>query len=206
MWPPMEGDFSTSTTLWPPLAMSSAAWMPAMPPPSTRARLVTGTWMGCSGWLRLTFSTMTRTRSTALAVVGLALLVHPGAVLAQVGHLAQVGVEPGLGHGAAEGRLVHARRAGRHHHAGELVLLDGLLDHVLARGPSTCTCSPRCGPRRGTSRGLRPPRPHPRCAPMFSPQWQMNTPMRLMTPSLPAYTSGTPQVDRRAVALRCPAR
>ena len=47
MWPPMEGAFSTRTTWWPPSAMSSAAWMPAMPPPMTSARLVTGTLIGC---------------------------------------------------------------------------------------------------------------------------------------------------------------
>ena len=69
MCPPMDGDFSTSTTWCPELAMSSAAWIPAMPPPSTSARLVTGTWIGCSGWLRLTFSTITRTRSAAFSVV-----------------------------------------------------------------------------------------------------------------------------------------
>ena len=46
MWPPMEGDFSTSNTGLPALAMSSAAWMPAMPPPSTSAFLVMGTRMG----------------------------------------------------------------------------------------------------------------------------------------------------------------
>ena len=68
MWPPMEGSLSTRITSWPPSAMSSAAWMPAMPPPMTRARLVTGTVMVSSGRLCLTFSTIMRTISIALAV------------------------------------------------------------------------------------------------------------------------------------------
>ena len=60
-----------------------------------------------------------------------AVLVHPGAVLADVGHLAQVGVEPrGLG-GVAEGLLVHARRAGGHHDPVEPVFGDRLLEQAL---------------------------------------------------------------------------
>ena len=46
MWPPMEGSLSTRITLWPALAMSRLAWMPAMPPPMTSAVLVTGTLIG----------------------------------------------------------------------------------------------------------------------------------------------------------------
>ena len=42
---------------------------------------------------------------------------HPGAVLADVGHLAEVGVQAGVGAGAAEGLLVQVRRAGGHDHA-----------------------------------------------------------------------------------------
>ncbi len=87
MLPPIEASFSTSTTSWPASAMSSAAWMPAMPPPITRARLVTGMRMVCSGLLCLTFSTMVRTMSIALAVACVAVVVDPGAVLADVGHL-----------------------------------------------------------------------------------------------------------------------
>ena len=58
--------------------------------------------------------------------------VDPGAVLADVGHLEQVGVEAALVHAAPEGDLVHVGRAGRHHDAVELLLLDGLLDGRLA--------------------------------------------------------------------------
>ncbi len=68
MWPPIEASFSTSTTSWPPSAMSSAAWMPAMPPPITSARLVTGMRMLSSGRLCLTFSTIVRAMSIALGV------------------------------------------------------------------------------------------------------------------------------------------
>ena len=55
-----------------------------------------------------------------------AVLVDPGAMLADVGHLAHVLVEAGLVGGAAEGLLVHVRRAGGDDDAGEVVLLDGL--------------------------------------------------------------------------------
>ncbi len=46
MCPPIDGLLSTSTTSWPALAMSSAAWIPAMPPPITSAVRVTGTRIG----------------------------------------------------------------------------------------------------------------------------------------------------------------
>ena len=60
-------------------------------------------------------------------------LVDPGAVFADVGHLAQEGVQPGRFDGLAEGLFVHARRAGRNDDVGELLLLDGFLEQVLAR-------------------------------------------------------------------------
>ena len=52
----------------PPAAISSAAWIPAMPPPMTTAVGSTGTEIGWRPRLRLTFSTMMRMRSIALAV------------------------------------------------------------------------------------------------------------------------------------------
>ena len=64
---------------------------------------------------------------------GARVLVDPAALLADVGHLQEVGVEPGRGEGAAEGRLVHPRAAGGHHHAVEALLPDVLGDHLLAR-------------------------------------------------------------------------
>ena len=68
MCPPMEGSFSTRMTSAPPSARSSAAWMPAMPPPMTRARLVTGMQMVSRGTLRFTFSTMVRPMAMAFSV------------------------------------------------------------------------------------------------------------------------------------------
>ena len=69
MWPPIDGSFSTNITLWPQLAMSSAACMPAIPPPITSAFFVMGTWIGVSGELRRTFSTSPCTISMAFSVV-----------------------------------------------------------------------------------------------------------------------------------------
>ena len=46
MLPPMVGFFSTMSTSKPASAMSSAVWMPAIPPPMTSARLVTGLFAG----------------------------------------------------------------------------------------------------------------------------------------------------------------
>ena len=58
--------------------------------------------------------------------------VDPRDLLADRHQLAQVGVEPGPFAGAAEGLLVHVRRAGRHHDAVEAELADVVLDQLLA--------------------------------------------------------------------------
>ena len=60
-----------------------------------------------------------------------AILGHPRALLADVGHQHEEGIETGLGAGPAEGGLVHARRARRHHHAVQPELGDVLLDLLL---------------------------------------------------------------------------
>ena len=60
------------------------------------------------------------------------LLRAPRDVLADVRHLEEVGVEARVRAGAAEGLLVEVGRAGRHHDPVELLLLDVLLDHLLA--------------------------------------------------------------------------
>ncbi len=65
--------------------------------------------------------------------LGLRFLVHPRALLPDVGNLALVGIEALRGRGLAEGGLVHRRRAGGHHHPVQIVLADGLFDDVLAR-------------------------------------------------------------------------
>ena len=64
---------------------------------------------------------------------GFSFFVHPRAMLAQVGHLAQVRVQPRFGTGPPERRLVHPGRTGGHHHAVEFLLLDGLADQRLSR-------------------------------------------------------------------------
>ncbi len=59
--------------------------------------------------------------------------VDPGAVLPDVGHLEEVGVEAAVLAAAPEGHLVHVGRAGGHDHPVELLVLDGLLDGGLTR-------------------------------------------------------------------------
>jgi len=128
----MEGDFSTSTTGWPALAMSRAAWMPAMAAAQHQGPLGDRHLDGLERLVALDLRHHHPHQVDGLGGGELALLVHPGTLLPEVGHLAQVGVEPGLGHGVAECGLVHARRAGRHHHAREPVFGDGRLDQALA--------------------------------------------------------------------------
>ncbi len=59
------------------------------------------------------------------------IVVHPAALLADVGHLDEVRVEARRLRGAAERRLVHAGAAGGDHDALELVVGDVLGDHLL---------------------------------------------------------------------------
>ena len=58
-------------------------------------------------------------------------LVNPGALIPDVGHLKEVLVEAGFLDGLLEGGFMGARRAGGHHHAVEVVLLDPFLDESL---------------------------------------------------------------------------
>jgi hypothetical protein len=62
---------------------------------------------------------------------GLVVLVHPGALLADIGHLEAVGIEPHLLGCFTEGRFMQLGRAGSYDHAGQTVLLDGIFDHIL---------------------------------------------------------------------------
>jgi hypothetical protein len=68
MLPPSDGSRSTSTTGKPALAMSSAARIPATPPPITRPRFVTGTSTGFRARACFTRSTVAATIRHALAV------------------------------------------------------------------------------------------------------------------------------------------
>ena len=61
------------------------------------------------------------------------ILVDPAALLANVGHLQHVRVQPRPLDGAAEGALVHARAAGSDDQAGQPVLMDVLGNHLLSR-------------------------------------------------------------------------
>ena len=61
----------------PESAISSAAWMPATPPPMTRARLVIGAVLDCSSCWRRTRSMPMSTRSIALSVaISLSSWIH----------------------------------------------------------------------------------------------------------------------------------
>ena len=69
----------------------------------------------------------------SLVGVGFHILADPRNVLADIGHFKHVAVEASAFHRAAEGGLVHARRARGHNHAVELVLVDGCFNGRLAR-------------------------------------------------------------------------
>ena len=58
--------------------------------------------------------------------------VHPGALVADVGHLKQVGIETGLGQRVAEQRLVGSRGARGYHHPIQIMFGDLLLDPILS--------------------------------------------------------------------------
>ena len=68
-----------------------------------------------------------------LVGIGFLVAADPGNVLADVGHFEHVTVEARAFYRAAEGGLVHARRTGSHHHAVQLVFVDGGLNGGLAR-------------------------------------------------------------------------
>ena len=69
----------------------------------------------------------------SLVGVGFHVLADPRNVLADIGHFKHVAVEASAFHRAAEGGLVHARRARGNNHAVELVLVDGCFNGRLAR-------------------------------------------------------------------------
>ena len=59
-------------------------------------------------------------------------LVHPGSLLPDVDHVKEKRIQAAHLERRAEGVLVEVRRAGRHHHAIQLVVADVLADEVLA--------------------------------------------------------------------------
>ena len=64
----MVGFFSTMSTGNPASAMSSAVWMPAMPPPMTNARLITGLVPAVRGAFKWTLAMAARPRIIAFSV------------------------------------------------------------------------------------------------------------------------------------------
>ena len=87
--------------------------------------MVRGT--SCRGFSSEARATAMRTRSLAFSVAfSGSLHVHPGVLVADIGHLEEVLVEPGVDQGLPEQGLVGDGRAGRHHHPVELLFLDDL--------------------------------------------------------------------------------
>ena len=59
---------------------------------------------------------------------------HPGAVFPDTDHVeGPIGIQPRPLAGGPEGLFMHAGRAGGHHHMGEILILDFLLDEILSR-------------------------------------------------------------------------
>ena len=77
IFPPIVGFVSTMSTGNPASAMSRAVCIPAMPPPITSARFVTGLSPGVSGALRFTFATAALASMIAFSVpIGISLCTH----------------------------------------------------------------------------------------------------------------------------------
>ena len=75
--PPIVGLVSTISTGNPASAISSAVWMPAIPPPITSARLVTGDSPGVRGVFKLTFAIAAFPRTIAFSVpIAMSLCIH----------------------------------------------------------------------------------------------------------------------------------
>ena len=68
IFPPTVGFFSTKSTGKPASAMSSAAVMPAIPPPITRARFVIGVSPGVSGVSNIDLAMAAFPKATAFSV------------------------------------------------------------------------------------------------------------------------------------------
>ena len=130
--PPSRSSFSTRYTSKACSARCRAAVMPATPPPMTRARCTTGTAVSPRDRFNRALATAMRTSCFAFCG-GLRLLahVHPGTLVADVGHLEQELVQARFPDRLAEHGLVRAGRTGGHDHAVQAVLLDGLFDLFL---------------------------------------------------------------------------
>ena len=96
-------------------------------PPDGKLRLNAG--LEHSGAGNCGFGYIFRLRSGAFPVTH----VRPAAMLTDVGHLHEVGIQSRVGHTLAEGRLMHTGRTRSHHHPVQIILLDVALDLLLSR-------------------------------------------------------------------------
>ncbi len=87
--------------------MSRAAWMPAMPAPMIEAGRIHVDFLDVQGFQPARLDDGALHQALGLLVGGGVVFVHPGALLADVGHLQEVGVEPHAREGLPEGELVH---------------------------------------------------------------------------------------------------
>ncbi len=134
IFPPMEASLSTRTTSWPPSAISSAACMPAMPPPMTMAFLVMGTVAICKGLLRKALDTAILTSCSALAVASALSWCTPVVLLTDIDHFHHKIDSIRRLRCLAEGFFMHARRAGSNHYLFQLLFLDGIADEFSCPG------------------------------------------------------------------------
>jgi len=125
----MDGSFSTRTTFCPPFAISSAAEFRQCRRDNERG-FVTGTLIGFSGLLRLTFSTIIDTRSTAYRWWHL--LWHEPRNNARAGSpFAEERISPISAH--AFGKSVHAcGRTCGDYNSVEFLIFDGFPDKTLS--------------------------------------------------------------------------
>ena len=116
-------------------ASSSAAVMPAMPPPTTSAERVRN--VRCRGrslWCcARAIGALEDLPGLRLGELGL-VLVDEAAALAQVGEGDGVLAQPQLAGDALEGRALEARRAAGDDQVVESAVLHGLADQVVALG------------------------------------------------------------------------
>ncbi len=131
---PADGGLSFDQIDWKPAsAISSAAWIPAMPPPTTSVAGWMGTCSGSRGSCQVTRSTPPE--MTAFDFFGCSDLVgmHPRDLFADGDQLAQIRVQPGTFAGCPKGRLVQVGGAGSHDHPRQPQFLDVFLDQFLTQ-------------------------------------------------------------------------
>jgi hypothetical protein len=108
-----------------------------------------------------------RTRSLAFSVAFIRVVhVHPGILVADIGHLEEVFVQASLADGLLEERFMGARRAGGHHHPVDIFSSDHLFHFVLGvlgAGEQVVLYVHHVGQRCGHIRARPAHRRHRRC-------------------------------------------